>query len=275
MAISMWWLCRLFLSPGFAALALALVLTVPVYLNHLTVGLADDPVASYLTVAALAAFLWTSEGELSWAALSGLSAGAAAWSKLEGAPTGLVILAGAILVLRHDRIRGIGIWLGTFLLFVVPWQIFQRIHHIHFARAHFSKLFLDIPFIARHVAARLLGVSQWGRFWVVCALIILLTSWWWWSTPTRRLAAVTLPNVVATALGYVTHFRADQAVSYTATTSRLYLHIAPAVAVMAAAGLAAAFEGSRRAEDDCRARPEAGPSHPDTQVGRPEPATPT
>jgi predicted permease len=135
----------------------------------------------------------------------------------------------------------VGVWLAWFAVFVIPWQIFQRIHDIPANRAHFKKVYLDAGWIVSHVSRTLSETSQWGLFWPLCIALIGLSVPLWWSTPFRNLAVLTLPNVLFTLGAFVTHYRAGEASSVEATAHRLYLHIAPSLAVMAAAGATVAF----------------------------------
>jgi hypothetical protein len=234
MAAALWWMLRLVLPQGISALALALAVTTPEFVTLMGNGLADVAVASSITIAAVAAFLWLEDGGADWAALSGFMAGAAAWTKLEGVATGLVILAGVLLVRRSLRPAGLLHWLGWLAAFTVPWEIYQRLHRIDFSRAHFRKFFPDVPWIAEHVTSTLIGITQWGVFWPMCVAVIALAAPWWWRTRWRWLAAVTLPNLLVTAVAYIFHYRAGSAISVEATAHRLYLHLAPSVAVMTA-----------------------------------------
>ena len=67
---------------------------------------------------------------------------------------------------------------------------------------------------------------------------------------TRSLAALTLPNLVLTLGAWVTHYRAGQADSVEATAHRLYLHVAPTVAVMTAAAATVALGAVRYRHGD-------------------------
>jgi hypothetical protein len=147
------------------------------------------------------------------------------------------------------------VWLLWFAAFVVPWQLFQRIHDIPPNRAHFKRLFLDPVWIVSHVAETLADTAHWGLFWPLCLGLIALTVPLWWRTDVRLLAAVTLPNVVLTLGAYVTHYRAGEADSVEATAHRLYLHIAPSLAVLAVAGATVALvrRRGREPDDDPRA----------------------
>ena len=89
----------------------------------MTDGLADLVLAAYVTVCALAAYRWLEDGGDGWASLSGFAAGAAAWTKLEGALSCLVILAAVLLVRRSLRTPGLGVWLAWLAVFTLPWQL--------------------------------------------------------------------------------------------------------------------------------------------------------
>jgi hypothetical protein len=241
LALALWWLARLMMPPAGAALAVALAVMTPQFTSLMTNGMADLVVAAYVTVCALAAYRWLEDGGSAWAPLSGFAAGAAAWTKLEGALTCLVILAGVLAVRRALRTPGVGIWLAWFAVFVVPWQLFQRIHDIPPNRAHFKKIYLDADWIVGHVSRTLAETAHWGVFWPLCMALIGLSLPLVWRTPFRRLAVLTLPNVMFTLGAYVTHYRAGNAGSVEATAHRLYLHLAPSLAVMAAAGATVAL----------------------------------
>jgi hypothetical protein len=240
LALVLWWLARLMLPPVGAAFAVALAVMTPELTGLMTNGLADLALAAYVTVCALAAHRWLEDGA-SWAPLCGFAAGAAAWTKLEGTLTCLVILAGVMVARRAIRAPGLRVWLAWFAVFVVPWQVFQRLHDIPANRSHFKTIYLDVPWILDHVSRTLAETSHWGIFWPLCLFLIAAGAPLWWSTPFRRLAAVTLPNVIFTLGAYVTHYRAGEADSVEATAHRLYLHIAPSMAVMAAASATVAL----------------------------------
>jgi hypothetical protein len=237
-----WWLVRLALTPTFAAVAVALAVTTPVFATSMVNGLADLTVAAYLTVCVLAAWRWLEDGGADHAALSGFAAGAAGWTKLEGGVSALVVLAAVLAVRRAVRSPGVGRWLLWFAVFTVPWQVYQRLYEIPPNRAHFKRLFLDVAWIAEHVARTLTDVGVWGVFWPLCIVVVALTAPFWWARATgRHLAAVALPNVVLTLGAYVTHYRAGIAGSVEATADRLYVHVAPSIAAMAALGAALAW----------------------------------
>ena len=244
-AAVMWWLMRLMLPPLAAAVGLGLAVLTPTFVMSMTVGLADLAVAAYVTLVALTAYLWIRDGTQSWAMLCGIGAGAAGWTKFDGIPTALIVVLGVLVAMRTFRPPGLPTWVFWFLLFVVPWQVYQRIHHIAPARAHFHQIYLDIPWIGAHVSTGLLGITQWGVFWPLTIGTIICTAPLWWYTRYRSLALVTLPNVVLTAAAYVTQHRAGQSETVTATVHRLYLHIEPSVAAMAAAAAYEAFEYAR------------------------------
>jgi len=85
--------------------------------------------------------------------------------------------------------------------------------------------------------------------------LVALTVPFWWPTRYRLLAAVTLPNLVLTLGAYMTHYRAGEADSVEATAHRLYLHVAPGVAVLAAVGATLAL-GVLRAGRESHADPD-------------------
>ena len=140
-------------------------------------------------------------------------------------------------------------------MFTLPWQLYQRIHDIPANRSHFATLYLDLPWIVRHVSQTLVETAHWGVFWPLTLGVVALTAPFWWPTRFRMLAAVTLPNLILTLGAYMTHYRAGQADSVEATAHRLYLHVAPGVAVMAAVGATLAF-GVLRAPRESGAVPD-------------------
>ena len=251
----LWWLVRDLLPPAGAALAVALAVATPQFTVLMTDGLADLVLAAYVTVCALAAYRWLENGGSEWASLSGFAAGAAAWTKLEGALSCLVILAAVLLVRRSLRTPGLGVWLAWLAVFTLPWQLYQRIHGIPLNRSHFATLYLDLPWIVRHVSETLAETAHWGVFWPLTLGLVALTTPFWWPTRYRLLAAVTLPNLVLTLGAYMTHYRAGEADSVEATAHRLYLHVAPGVAVLAAVGATLAL-GVLRAGRESHADPD-------------------
>ena len=256
LALVLWWLARELLPPAGAALAVALAVATPQFTVLMTDGLADLVLAAYVTLCALAAYRWLEDGGDGWASLSGFAAGAAAWTKLEGALSCLVILAAVLLVRRSLRTPGLGVWLAWLAVFTLPWQLYQRIHGIPLNRSHFATLYLDLPWVVRHVSQTLAETAHWGVFWPLTLGLVALTAPFWWPTRYRLLAAVTLPNLVLTLGAYMTHYRAGEADSVEATAHRLYLHVAPGVAVLAAVGATLAL-GVLRAGRESHADPES------------------
>ena len=102
-----------------------------------------------------------------------------------------------------------------------------------------------------------MSTSRWGVFWPLCIGLIVLTVPFWAATPYRLLAAVTLPNLVVTLGALMLHYRAGSAASLSVTAPRLYLHLAPAVATMAAAGVTATVLALRRDRSTVRREPAA------------------
>lgn len=251
---STWWLLRLRVAPVWAALGICLVVTTPTFTETMTSGLADLTEAAYLTPAVLAAFLWASGTGSDWAALAGFMAGGAAWTKLEGAPSALVLLVIVMLVRRRVRSPGVGVWLAWMAAFVVPWQVFMRIEGIPLNRSHFATVYLNVWWIAKHVASTLAETSHWGVFWPVCATVIALSAPFWWRSEWRLLGLLVIPNLLLTAGAYVTHYRAGISGSVEATAHRLYLHLAPSTAALAA--VAAMTAWAHRPELVLRPRPE-------------------
>lgn len=241
LAAVLWWLVRDLLPPLGAAVAVALAVATPQFVVLMADGLPDLVLAAYVTVCALAAYRWLESGEHRWASLCGFAAGAAAWTKLEGTLSCLVIFATVLVIRRAVRTPGAGVWVAWFLVFTLPWELYQRIHSIPANRSHFATLYLDVPWIVRHVSETLAETAHWGIFWPLTLAIVALSAPFWWPTRFRLLAAVTLPNLVFTLGAYVTHYRAGQADSVEATAHRLYLHVAPGVAVLAAVGATLAF----------------------------------
>lgn len=255
LAAVMWWLLRLVMPPAPAAAAIALAVMTPEFTTLMTNGLADLVLASYVTVCVLGAYLWLLDGGSRYAALSGFAAGAAAWTKLEGTVACAAVLVAVLLVRRAWRTPGAGIWIAWFAVFIVPWQVFQRLHDIPANRSHFKTLYLHPLWIVEHVARTLAETAHWGLFWPIVLGLIALTTPLWWNTPARLLAAVTLPNLVLTLGAYVTHYRAGQADSVEATAHRLYMHIAPSLAVMAVMGATVALSALRERPPDPHPEP--------------------
>ena len=195
LALVLWWLARELMPPAGAALAVALAVATPQFIVLMTDGLADLVLAAYVTVCALAAYRWLERGGSEWASLSGFAAGAAAWTKVEGAFSCLVILAAVLVIRRAVRTPGLWVWLAWFAVFTLPWQLYQRIHDIPANRSHFATLYLDLPWIVRHVSQTLVETAHWGVFWPLTLGVVALTAPFWWPTRFRMLAAVTLPNL--------------------------------------------------------------------------------
>jgi dolichyl-phosphate-mannose-protein mannosyltransferase len=246
MAPSSWWLLRHVMPPAAAAGAVSLAVATPQFIIHSSLGQADLALTVYLTIAALAAFLWLVDGGDRYAALAGLMAGAASWTKLEGAFTAVVILLAVVAVRRSLRTPGLLPSIAWLAAFVVPWQVFQQLHGIAASHRHFATLYVDLPWILRHVGDALLSTSRWGVFWPLCLALITISTPFWMRTRFRLLAAVTLPNLVITLGAMMTHYRAGSASSVSVTAPRLYLHLAPGIAMMAAAGVLTAVRALRK-----------------------------
>jgi Dolichyl-phosphate-mannose-protein mannosyltransferase len=246
LAVVAWWMCRLLVSPAIAAAAVALPVTAPFFAKSASIGSADLVVASYVTVAVLACFFWVDEDDPRWAALAGAAAGAASWTKVEGALTCGVLLVTVLILQRRLWVPGVGSWLAWFGVFVVPWAVFRKLHGIETSRQQFSETNFDLPWITMHVSEKLLArPSVWGAFWLVCLLVIACAAPLWWRTRWRTLAALVLPNLVLTMGAYVITYSAGSDGAVSVTASRLYLHLAPSVAVMTAVAAGLAWESSR------------------------------
>jgi hypothetical protein len=272
LAGSMWWLCRTFLPPAGAALALALAAVTHDFVEAMTLGLADMGVAAYVLVCALAAYRWLLDGGSAYAALSGFAAGGAAWTKVEGGLTCLVVIATVVLLRRSLRVPGLLAWIGWFAAFTVPWQVFRRLHDVQFSDRHFRELFLDVGWIAENVATQLARTEHWGIFWPLCTALVLVTAPLWLRAASGRLlAAVILPNIVLSAGAYVTHWSTGTEVSIASSLDRIYLHVQPTMAVMAAAGVTLAWQYlavPRAARERPRGRPAGAARAPAEPVSR-------
>ena len=245
LAASTWWLCRLAMPPLAAALAVALPITTQQYAASTGSGLADMVMTAYVTVCGLACFLWVRDDDPRWAALAGVAAGGAAWTKIEGTPTAAVILLTAVL-LRRRISRDVFVAFVLFAFFVIPWFVFRRLHHIPDAPNQFSRVDLRIVWIVTRVWHHLLfATGVWGAFWWICLTVIVLALPFWWRSDWRYLAALTLPNLVLTMGAYVvTYSRTSGAI--TVTVHRLYLHLVPLVAVLTSAAALTAWSALAR-----------------------------
>lgn len=149
---------------------------------------------------------------------------------------------------------------------MIPWQVFMRIHDIPLNRSHFATLYLNVWWIVRHVAGQLSDPTTWGVFWPLCLAIIVLTIPFWWHSEWRYLAALVIPNLILTGGAYVTHYRAGISGSVAATAPRLYLHLAPAMAALAAVAAMTAWNGLRAAR--LEGVEVQGPGHDQAAGGR-------
>jgi hypothetical protein len=242
LAVVTWWMCRLVMSPALAALAVALPITAPHFSDLAVNGGADFAMAAYVAVAVMACFLWVLHDDPRWAPLAGMASGAASWCKVEGAVTCGVLLVTVMVLRRSVRVRGAASWLAWFAAFVVPWLIFRGLHDIHSAPHQFSETNFNLLWIVTHVSSKLTRVSAWGGFWPVCIVVIVLTVPLWWRTQWRLLAALTLPNVVLTLGAYVFTYDAGSDRAVAVTAPRLYMHLAPSLAIMAAAAIGVAWQ---------------------------------
>jgi len=118
----------------------------------------------------------------------------------------------------------------------------------------------------RPVAGQLSDPTTWGIFWPLCIAIIVLAIPFWWHSEWRYLAALVVPNLILTGGAYVTHYRAGISGSVAATAPRLYLHLAPAVAALAAVAAMTAWNGLRAAR--LEGVEVQGPGHDQAAGGR-------
>ncbi len=241
----LWGFGRRMMPPVAAAGAVALAVVTPVYATSMSVGLADLPLAAYLTVSVIAAYLWVLEGDAGWAALSGFAAGAGAWTKVEGVPLALVVLLVALVYRRPWRLREIAHWIGWFAIFTLPWQAFMLVHDIPGSARHFTVRHTDLGVIVLDVGRQLTSVSTWGVFWLVCLGVIATTAPYWWRTRCQILAALVLPNVVLTMAAWVTTVNTCVPCSIRGIGDRLYLHVAPSVALLTAVALTEYADATR------------------------------
>jgi hypothetical protein len=70
----------------------------------------------------------------------------------------------------------------------------------------------------------------------------VLTVPLWWRTHWKLLAALTLPNLLLTLGAYVVTYDAGSDRAVAVTAPRLYMHLAPSVAIMAAAAVGVAWQ---------------------------------
>lgn len=248
-----WGLSRRLLPAAASAATVALVVVTPVYVTSMSIGLADLPLAAYLTLSIIAAYLWVLEGGAGWAALAGFASGAAAWTKVEGVPLVLVVLLVAAVLQRRRPLREIGVWIAWLAIFTVPWQVFMQVHGITRSARHFTIRHTDLGVITLNVARLLTSFSHWGVFWIVCLIAIAVTAPYWWRTRSRMLAALVLPNFVLTMTAWMTTVSSCVPCSIRGIGDRLYLHVAPSVALLAVVVVTDAAEALR-----VRAGPPAG-----------------
>lgn len=244
-----WGFGRRMMPPVAAAGAVALMVVTPVYVASMSFALADLPLAAYLTVSVIAAYLWVLEGGTGWAALSGFAAGAGAWTKVEGIPLALVVLLVALAYCRPWRLPEIAHWIGWFAMFTLPWQAFMLVHDIPGSARHFTVRHTDLGVIALNVERQLTSLSVWGVFWPVCLGAIALTAPYWWRTRCRILAALVLPNIGLTMAAWITTVNTCVPCSIRGIGDRLYLHVAPSVALLAAVAMTDYAEAMRARAD--------------------------
>ena len=249
----LWGFARRMMQPVAAAGAVALMAVTPVYVTSMSIGLADLPLAAYLTVSVMAAYLWVLEGGSNWAALSGFAAGAGAWTKVEGVPLALAVLLVALVYRRPWRLREMAHWIGWFAIFTLPWQAFILIHDIPGSARHFTVRHTDLGVITLNVGRQLTSVSAWGVFWPVCLGAIAVTAPYWWGTRCRILAALVLPNVVLTMAAWITTVNTCVPCSIRGIGDRLYLHVAPGAALLTAVAVTEYANAIRARVGPCHA----------------------
>jgi hypothetical protein len=118
-----------YVRPWLLALCVLLVAASPEFLRHMQGGLADLPLAIYLSLAALAAALWLRTGER-WYLLLVFAGGATAIQvKTEALPEAAVLLAVG-LITGGARRRGLALAGGAALVTGLPWLAWRAAHDV-------------------------------------------------------------------------------------------------------------------------------------------------
>lgn len=180
-------LARLY-GAGRAAWAVAALALVPALASQAAGGDADVPLALYAGGAALYLALWWRRRESADALLCALLAGGAAWTKKEGLPVALLLIAafttgevwpGTVGAL-WPRLRQVAAVWALALALPLPWLLFNwRTHPIGrdflpltpgTLLAHLDRL----PEIARFFGLLMLSFQHWSLLWVVLAAVLVL-----------------------------------------------------------------------------------------------------
>ena len=116
---------------GIAFPSIALLVVAPEFFTRLDSLLPDQPVAYFVSLAAVACVLWFREGRIAWLALSVMLSAAGTLIKLEGATyallLALIVLAGAALLRRLSiALSALALLLG--LAVIEPWRLWLREH---------------------------------------------------------------------------------------------------------------------------------------------------
>jgi hypothetical protein len=119
--------------PWLLALGLLLIAASPELLRHVQGGIADLPLAIYLSLFALALAGWVAQRAAFWLFVGSICGAAAVAIKSEGLPQLLVVAAFvAIVAAVVDRraLPGVGLATGIALLSAVPWLLWRADHDV-------------------------------------------------------------------------------------------------------------------------------------------------
>jgi hypothetical protein len=213
-------------------------------------GYGDLPLTAGLTVAAGAGVIWL-RGDDRALLLSAAGAALAAWSKFEGLPSVLLVLAavlaGAHALGRGELRRAAATWLAVVAAAIVPWWAFVASEGVGGGREHVSRLYLEPGFILSNVGRVLVRPGDFALWWPLMLGLLALTApaWWRAGAATRTLVLLTLAELVAVLSAYVVSSHAGSVQDVRATAPRLYVHWMPTVALAVACGVAAAVRAPR------------------------------
>ncbi len=245
-----WGMCRRWMAP-LGALGWALLLaTMPLYLDHATLGNADLPLAIALLLGGIALIGWLETG--SWRMLIGgaIALGAAAWIKLDGSylGAGMLFAAGLVRLMsvhadplqRRRTLLHIGLTAGIFVALIVPWVVYTQILGLNDLPSMATyqpdrwRLFgeglvvltAEVLFSYNNSSLGLLGGSY-GLFWLICCGAVVI-GW-------RRIGRDPLLTfLLLTVVGGFIFYLAVYTIRPYYSVERYILHLAP-LALLAAA----------------------------------------
>jgi len=165
-----------------AAAVTGTFLGMPLLLANSASGLADAVVASFLLVAATAAWRWLEDADPGWLTWMAAAGSGLVLTKAEGAPLlgVLVVATAAAAVLRRRRPWPLAVALLVPAASLIPWEIWVRLHHIppsFVGGGGLAQMLARPGGMARVAVAIVRSASHPNRFGFVWPAALLLGTW--------------------------------------------------------------------------------------------------